>query len=99
MQDKANKLFRTEALERLSSPEQLDQLMQVTSRQAWVPLVSMGFLIVVAGTWSIVGRIPLTVTGSGVLIRPRHVVQFQARSAGQLLTLNIKAGDVAIRFG
>lgn len=94
MQNKESKLFRTEALERLSSPEQLDRLMQVTSPQAWVPLVSMGFLIAVAGVWSVVGRIPLTVTGSGVLIRPRHVVQFQARSAGQLLTLNIKAGDV-----
>ncbi|MBW4631893.1 MAG: NHLP bacteriocin system secretion protein [Iphinoe sp. HA4291-MV1] len=94
MQNKARKLFREEALERLSSPEQLDRLMQVTSPQAWLPLVSISSLVVVVGIWGIVGRIPLTVTGSGVLLRPRHVVQFQAPSTGQLLTLNIKPGDV-----
>ncbi len=94
MQNKETKLFRTEALERLSSPEQLDQLIQVVRPQAWMPLVSMGFLVLVAGTWSVVGRIPLTVTGSGVLSRPRNVVQFQALGGGQLLTLNIKPGDV-----
>ncbi len=94
MPNKANKLFREEALLHLDSPDQLDRLMQVTSRQAWVPLVSMGFLVFVAATWSVVGRIPLTVTGSGVLIRPRHVVQFQSLGGGQLLTLNLKPGDV-----
>ncbi len=98
MPNEANKLFRKEALKQLSSPEQLDRLMQLTSRQAWMPLVSMGFLVVVAATWSVVGRIPLTVTGSGVLIRPRHVVQFQSVGGGQLLTLNIKPGDV-VRLG
>ncbi|MEH2165188.1 MAG: NHLP bacteriocin system secretion protein [Nostoc sp.] len=94
MPNKARKLFREEALERLNSPEQLDRLMQVTSRQAWVPLVSMGLVVAVAGIWSVVGRIPLSVTGFGVLIRPRNVVQFQALGGGQLLTLNIKPGDV-----
>ncbi|GAA6619528.1 NHLP bacteriocin system secretion protein [Scytonema sp. NUACC26] len=94
MSNNAKKLFREEALLRLNSPEQLDKLMQVTSRQAWMPLMSMGFLVFVAGTWSVVGRIPLTVTGSGVLIRPRHVVQIQSLGGGQLLTLNIKPGDV-----
>ena len=88
-----NKLFREEALERLSSPEQLDKLMRVVSPQTWLPLVSMGCLIVGVGVWSVVGRIPLTVTGAGVLIRPRHVVQFQAPKEGQILNINVKAGD------
>lgn len=88
-----NKLFREEALERLSSPEQLDKLLRVVSPQTWLPLVSMGCLIVGAGVWSVVGRIPLTVTGAGVLIRPRHVVQFQAPKEGQILNINVKAGD------
>ena len=89
----SNKLFREEALERLSSPEQLDKLMRVVSPQTWLPLVSMGCLIVGAGVWSVIGRIPLTVTGAGVLIRPRHVVQFQAPKEGQILNINVKAGD------
>lgn len=93
MMHQGNKVFREEALERLSSPEQLDKLMRVVRPQTWFPLVSMGCLVVAAGVWSVVGRIPLTVTGTGVLIRPRNVVQFQASSAGQLVSLNIKPGD------
>ncbi len=88
-----DKLFRQEALERLSSPEQLDQMMRVVSPRAWLPLATVGCLVVVAGIWSVVGRIPLTATGQGVLIRPRSVVQFQAPSEGQVATLNIKPGD------
>lgn len=30
-----NKIFREESLERLSSPERLDQLMQIIGRQDW----------------------------------------------------------------
>ncbi|ARV62943.1 NHLP bacteriocin system secretion protein [Nostocales cyanobacterium HT-58-2] len=93
MQSKENKLFRQEALERLSSPERLDQLMQVVNRRAWLPLTTIGSLVVVAVIWSIFGRIPLTVNGQGVLIRPRNVVPFQVASEGQIVTLNLKSGD------
>lgn len=86
-------LFRKESLERLSSPEQLDQLMQVVGPKAWLPLASLGALVVVGVMWSIVGRIPMTVTGEGVLIRPRKVVQFQSPGSGRLMALNVQVGD------
>jgi HlyD family secretion protein len=93
MEDKARNIFRQEALDALSSPEQLDRLMQITSPKAWLPLVTAGLLVVGIGVWSVVGRIPLTVTGKGLLIRPRQVVQLQAASSGQVLNLNVKSGD------
>ncbi|GAA6615666.1 NHLP bacteriocin system secretion protein [Scytonema sp. NUACC26] len=93
MQSQENKIFRQEALERLSSPEQLDQMMQVVNRRAWLPLTTIGSLVVVAVIWSIFGRIPLTVKGQGVLIRPGNVVQFQVPSGGQIVRLNVKSGD------
>ncbi|NMG05532.1 NHLP bacteriocin system secretion protein [Brasilonema sp. UFV-L1] len=93
MQTKENKLFRQEALERLSSPERLDQMMQVVNRRAWLPLTTIGSLVVVAVIWSVFGRIPLTVNGQGVLIRPRNVVPFQVASEGQIITLNLKSGN------
>lgn len=97
MQTKNNKLFRQEALERLSSPEKLDQMIQVVSPRAWLPLGAIGFLVTVAAVWSVVGRIPLNVAGQGVLVQPRRIVQFQAPSAGGLLNLNIKVGDTVKR--
>src|SRR6476661_4635491 len=97
MQVKQNKLFTTEAIDRLSSPERLDEMMQVVSPRSWLPLTAIGCLVAAAGVWSAIGRIPLTVSGQGVLLLPRRVVQFQAASSGQLVKLNIKPGDVVKR--
>lgn len=94
MVDQKQSLFRKESLERLSSPERLDQLMQVVSPKSWLPLTALGSLVVVAAIWSIYGRIPITVEGRGVLIYPRTVVPLQSKSAGQLAALNVNVGDV-----
>lgn len=61
-------IFRKESLERLSSPERLDQLMQVVKPRDWLALGTLGLLIVLALIWSFLGRIPVTVSGRGVLI-------------------------------
>lgn len=63
-----NSLFRKEALERLSSPEQLDQLMRIVTPRSWLPMSALGALIAGGLVWSIVGRIPVTTTGSGALV-------------------------------
>jgi HlyD family secretion protein len=94
MLDQKRPLFRKQSVERLSSPERLDQLMQVVSPKSWLTLMSLGFLVVIAGIWSIYGRIPITVEGKGVLIYPRKVVPLQSTSSGQLMALNAKVGDV-----
>ena len=56
-------LFRKEALERISSPERLDQIMQVVSFKKWIPLAAFGTIITAGVAWSVVGRIPVTVDG------------------------------------
>lgn len=86
-------LFRKEALDRLSSPERLDQLMQVVHPQKWIPLAATGSLIAVGLGWSVFGRIPITVAGQGVLVFPSKVVAFQSPSAGPILTINVRPGD------
>ncbi|MGD1909800.1 MAG: NHLP bacteriocin system secretion protein [Rivularia sp. (in: cyanobacteria)] len=87
------KLFRKESLERLSSPERLDQLMQVVNPRDWLPLTSLGVFVVMALVWSIFGRIPMTENAPGVLIRPKRVVQFQSPISGQLKSVNVKGGE------
>jgi HlyD family secretion protein len=87
-------LFRKKSLERLSSPERLDQLMQVVNPRSWIPLATLGSLVFIAILWSIFGRIPITVEGRGILIFPGNVVPLQSKSAGQIIELKIKVGDV-----
>jgi hypothetical protein len=62
-------IFRKESLERLSSPEQLDQLMQVVTPRSWIPLATLGTLIGLVVLWAIFGRIPITMVGRGVIVR------------------------------
>ncbi|WP_427158678.1 NHLP bacteriocin system secretion protein [Aliinostoc sp. HNIBRCY26] len=93
MLDQKRNLFRKESLERLSSPERLDQLIQVVSPRSWLPLTSLGLLVSSALIWSIFGRIPITIEGRGVLVYPSKVIAIQSDSSGQLVQLNFKAGD------
>jgi hypothetical protein len=61
-------IFRKAALERLSSPEQLDQLMQVTTPKGWLALIALTGLLVMVVIFGFVARIPITVTGQCILL-------------------------------
>ncbi|RUS94725.1 hypothetical protein DSM106972_092600 [Dulcicalothrix desertica PCC 7102] len=88
-----DKLFRQESLERLSSPERLDQLMQIVNPKDWLPLTTLGVFVVGTLIWSIFGRIPITENAPGVVILPKRVTQFQSNIPGQLKTVNVKEGQ------
>ncbi len=88
-----SRLFRQESLERLSSPERLDQLMYVADAKSWIPLSALGALALVALGWSIFGKIPVTVAGQGIVVFPRRVVALQSVGVGQISSINIKVGD------
>jgi len=78
----ANGLFRKVALERLSSPEQIDQLMQITSLRGWIALLAIGVLLACVIIWGIWGSIPIKVNGSGLLIKSSGIVKVTAPSSG-----------------
>lgn len=89
-----NQIFRKEALEKVASPEQLDQLIKVTNPKRWFSLFALGSLVAVGSAWSVLGRIPIVVTGRGVLIYPSKVVTVQASNSGRIQALNVQVGDV-----
>lgn len=86
-------LFREKALKKAASPEELDQEIQILNAYNWLPLAALGSLVVAGLTWSVVGRIPITALGQGVLVYPSTVVDFQASSSGQLIETKVKVGD------
>src|SRR5271165_1571995 len=93
MAEPDKKLFRKEALERFSSPDNLEQLMPVAGAKDWLLIVVAGTLLALVGVWCVVGRVPTIATGRGVILRPRHVTQAQAIAAGRILSLRVRAGD------
>lgn len=86
-------MFRKEAMDQLSSPEQLEQLMEVTTPKAWITLYSVAGCLLVILLWSIFGQIPITIDGSGIFVFPRRVVPFQSPAPGQVVTLSVAVGD------
>lgn len=87
-------IFRKVALDRLSSPEQLDQLMRVTTPTGWLGLATVGVVILVALGWSFTGSIPERVAGEGILIRSGGVFAVEAPSEGSVMDLSVRVGDV-----
>lgn len=86
-------IFRQAALDRLSSPEQLDERMQVTPPSAWMALAAVGLLLLSAIAWSIFGRLPTAVHGEGILIRGGRIFKVSAVGSGQLTDLSAMVGE------
>jgi HlyD family secretion protein len=87
-------IFRKVSLERLSSPEQLDQMVQVTDPKGWLALAGIGLLLLAAIAWGIFGSIPTEAQGTGILLRQGGVSDLVANAAGQVQEILVGVGDV-----
>jgi HlyD family secretion protein len=87
-------IFRKVALERLSSPEQLDQLVQVTDPRGWLALAGLSALILAAISWGVWGSIPSEAQGQGILLRQGGVSALVAAANGQVEEILVSVGDV-----
>jgi HlyD family secretion protein len=85
--------FRKSALEKLSTPEKLDQLIKITSPRAWIALLTIAIAIGTAVTWGFTGRVKTKINTTGVLLGG-EVYDIVSTSQGQLIKLNIAVGDV-----
>ncbi|MEA2602762.1 MAG: HlyD family secretion protein [Acidobacteriota bacterium] len=87
-------IFRKVALERLSSPEQLDQLVQVTDPRGWLALTGLSALLLAALGWGIWGSIPSEARGEGILLRQGGVSDLVSAANGQVSEILVSVGDV-----
>lgn len=91
------KLFRKAALDKLSSPERLDVLMEVTSPAGWLALTALGVVVFLVIVWSVFGWIPTKVAGQGILIRGGAVLAVTSDSQGRLSQVTVSPGDTIQR--
>ncbi|MBP7779223.1 MAG: NHLP bacteriocin system secretion protein [Acidobacteria bacterium] len=89
----ASKIFRKVALERMSSPEQLDQLLRVTTPKTWLALLSILIFLGMTVAWGYFGELTTRVSGQGVLIRSGGVRNVVPLGAGQVLDITVNVGD------
>ena len=87
-------IFRKSALERLSSPEELDCLMEVTSPRAWLALIAFGGIILAAAIWGIWGTISTRVSGRGILVHPGGILEIASKASGAVSAVYTSPGDL-----
>jgi HlyD family secretion protein len=78
----ATSLFRASALQQLSSPEQLDQLVRITPPRAWIALSALGFVLLATLLWSVFGSLPSAITGAGLVIAQGGTYNIVAQGGG-----------------
>lgn len=89
----ADSMYRKEALEELSSPEQLDRLMQITGPKGWFALLGLGIVVISTVVWGILGSIPTNVTASGVYVKTGGVRPIISLGTGTITEINAEVGD------
>jgi HlyD family secretion protein len=98
MESSSAGIFRKAALERLSSPEQLDQLAGLTSPLGWLALAALGVVVVSALAWSVFGSVPTWVEGRGILVSQGGRL-FDARAPADGSVVSIAAVGTVVRKG
>jgi len=91
------KIFRNVSLERLSSPEQLDQVLQVTTPKGWLALLTLAGLIIVALIWGLFGSVPTKVSGMGIFISGEGIKDISTPTAGKVTMVYVTPGDKVSR--
>lgn len=86
-------IFRKKSIDRLSSPEQLDTLITVTSSRTWMTLICIGIVLACVVLWSVFGRIPIKVDTSGILISSGGNMVVEATADGQVTDVRVETGD------
>ena len=86
-------LYRKSALEKISSPEQLDKTLTVTSPMSWIALIAVTAMIVATVIWSFTGDILTTVTAKGIVRAPVSTNAIYARESGEVVTVYLIPGD------
>jgi HlyD family secretion protein len=86
-------VFRKVSLDRLSSPEQLDQVMRVTNPRGWIALGSLGLLLLTAIAWGFVGTLSEKVAGRGILVKSGGLFEVVSTASGRITDVSVGVGD------
>ena len=85
--------FRKRALDRLSSPEDLDRLVRISRPGTWIALA--GLLLVIAGVvlWATLTSITTTVSGLGFVLPEGGLIESSTARAGIVQRIDVRSGQ------
>jgi HlyD family secretion protein len=86
-------LFRQKALERLASPENMHELIQVTSSRSWLALIALATIIFAFTLWGIFGELPKSISGQGILIQSGGIAEVNLLGSGVVSHILVDEGQ------
>jgi HlyD family secretion protein len=86
-------MFRSKSLEKLHTPDNLDQLLVVVRPRAKLTLAALAAVFVIALGWSVLAKVPITVDGFGILLKPLSIKMIQASGGGVVTDLSVQVGE------
>lgn len=85
--------FRKEALERLSSPDQLDERVTLAPIRGWLVLLGLTIFLSSVGIWAFFSQIPVKVSATGVLLLKGPIFEVNAPGSAYLVEWKVSEGD------
>ncbi|MDO4731000.1 MAG: NHLP bacteriocin system secretion protein [Clostridia bacterium] len=89
----SKQIYRKSLLEKMSSPDQLDKMIVITSPSFWLALIGGAAIVVVALVWSIFGKLPIKTEATGLFVPDQGTFNLAANTSGIVSSLQVKIGD------
>ncbi|MEI6242888.1 MAG: biotin/lipoyl-containing protein [Chlamydiota bacterium] len=86
-------LYRKKALEKLSSPEQLDKLLFVVKPSGWMGLITCFIIIIIGTLWTFFGSISTIASGDGIYLDFSQIHQLTIPINGKILEIPVTIGE------
>ena len=77
----------------MSSPDQLDKMIVITSPSFWLALLGGAVIVVVALVWSVFGRLPIKTEATGLFVPEQGTFYLAANTSGIVSSLQVEIGD------
>lgn len=85
-------IYNKSALEKLSSPDQLDRMIIITSPRLWIFLLAVAVVLAVSLIWAIKGSVPVNLDADGVYMNTGGTDILYAQNTGLVSKITVKTG-------
>lgn len=86
-------IFRKSSLERISSPERLNEYIKITNPGVWGMLLACLALLVGVGLWGVYGNIADSVNAKGIIFPQSGTTSVIPSAGGRISDMRVKVGD------
>lgn len=88
-----NSLFRKEAMEEVTGPDELNQAIRITSQKTHLLVLGVVIFVLAGILWGFYGAVPVTIQGSGIIMPDGGVHYIISEQSGIIRSILVKPGE------